>query len=49
MNNNNDWFWEHPPKYWTPFQWGVFFVAVIIMTAVMIFGCGIESIVEVML
>lgn len=49
MNNDNDWFWEHPPKYWTPFQWGVFFVAVVIMTAIMIFGCGIESIVEVIL
>lgn len=43
MNNNDNWFWEYSPKYWTPFQWGVFFVATIIMLAVMIFGCGIES------
>lgn len=40
------WFWEVSPRFWTPFQWGVFFVGVVIMTAVIIFGCGIDSIVD---
>ncbi len=37
--NHNNWFWEYSPRYWTPFQWGVFFVVTVIMAAIMIFGC----------
>lgn len=46
---NNNWFWEYSPKYWTPVQWGIFFVTVALIFAVCIFGCGIESIVELIL
>lgn len=40
------WFWEYSPKYWTLFQWGVVTLAICLMIAVMIFGCGIESIID---
>lgn len=40
------WFWNVSPRYWTFFQWGVFMGVVALMFAVCAFGCGIESIVE---
>lgn len=43
------WFWEVSPKHWTLFQWGVFFGGIVIMFVVIIIGCGIESIVELIL
>lgn len=47
--NHNNWFWEYSPRYWRPIHWGVFIIATIIMVTVMIFGCGIESIVDLIL
>ena len=43
------WFWEVSPHHWTPVQWGIFFGAVALMSAICLFGCGIESIVELIL
>lgn len=43
------WFWDVSPKYWTLFQWGMAILAIIIMIAVIIFGCGIESIINLIL
>lgn len=43
------WFWEYSPRYWTLFQWGVVALTTCIMIAVIVFGCGIESIVDLIL
>lgn len=43
------WFWEYSPKYWTLFQWSVMILAICLVIAIMIFGCGIESIVDLIL
>lgn len=43
------WFWEVSPRHWTPVQWGIFFGAIALMFAICLFGCGIESIVELIL
>lgn len=43
------WFWEVSPRHWTLVQWGIFLGVVIFMVAIFMFGCGIESIVELIL
>lgn len=40
------WFWEVSPRHWTPVQWGIFLGVATLMFAIFMFGCGIESIVE---
>ena len=40
------WFWDVSPKYWTLFQWGIMALVICLMIAVIIFGCGIESFID---
>ncbi len=43
------WFWDVSPKYWTLFQWAIMILAACLMIAIMFVGCGIESIVDLIL
>lgn len=43
------WFWEVSPRYWTFFQWGIMALAICLVIAVIIFGCGIESFIDLIL
>jgi len=43
------WFWDVSPKHWTFFQWGIMALAICLVIAVMIFGSGIESIIDLIL
>lgn len=43
------WFWDVSPKYWTPVQWTIMVLTACIMIVIMFIGCGIESIVDLIL